>query len=166
MCEFLLMTYGSLMRKQMNHRFCRRAKSIEEVIVCGKLYQLSPGFPALQVPVESILDRRTGDVFTDAQNQYEENDHGDFEFKIYDGWGIVYGELMTFSDPEESIPPIDKLESVPFWYDRVLVPAKKADGTVVAAFVYTMTDIHFTARYLPDGVWPENRKVKFIINPN
>ena len=162
MCEMTIFVYGSLMSKQFNHRFCKRAKSIEEAIVCGKLYQLPPGYPALQVPDESVLMTGTKDIFADAQDQYRENNDMNFEFKIYDGWGIVHGELVTFSDPERDIPPIDKLEGIPFYYERVLVPVQKPDGSIIAAFAYTMDDIHISARYLPNGVWPETRKVQAL----
>jgi len=162
MYNMTIFVYGTLMRRQANHRFCKRAKSIEEAVVCGKLYQLPPGYPALQVPGESVLMTGSKDVFADDQDQYRENNDMDFEFKIYDGWGTVHGELVTFSDPERDVIPIDKLEGVPFYYDRVLVPAKKADGRIIAAFAYTMDEIHFTARYLPNGVWPETRKVHQI----
>jgi gamma-glutamylcyclotransferase (GGCT)/AIG2-like uncharacterized protein YtfP len=104
----------------------------------------------------------TKDVFSDAQDQYRENNDMDFEFKIYDDWDIVHGELVTFSDPERDIPDIDKLEGIPFYYDRELVPAKKADGSIIAAFAYTMDDIHISARCLPNGVWPETRKVQAL----
>lgn len=162
MLETTLFIYGTLMRRQANHRFCKHAKSIEEGIVCGKLYQLPPGYPALQVLDESVLMIGTKDIFADAQDQYRENNDMDFEFKIYNGWGTVHGELVTFSDPERDIPPIDKLEGRPFFYDRVLVPAKKADGSIIAAFTYTMDNIHISARYLPNGVWPETRKVQAL----
>jgi gamma-glutamylcyclotransferase (GGCT)/AIG2-like uncharacterized protein YtfP len=144
------------MRKQKNHHFCRRAKSIEDAVVCGKMYMLPPGYPALLVPVESILWRGTKDVFADAQNQYMENDSADNDFKIHDGWDTVHGELVTFPDPERDVVPIDILEGRPFFYERVLVPVKKADESVVAAYVYMMDEMHFSARYLPDGIWPEN----------
>ena len=162
MLETTLFIYGTLMRGQANHRFCKRAKNIEEAVACGKLYQLPPGYPALQVPDESVLMIGTKDVFANAQDQYRENNDMDFEFKIYNGWGTVHGELVTFSDPERDIPPIDKLEGTPFYYERVLVPVQKPDGSTIAAFAYTMDEIHFTARYLPNGVWPETRRVQAL----
>ena len=158
MIDFTAFFYGTLKKGFSNHRLCRRAKNIEEATVCGKLYQLPPGFPALQVPNESVLWHGTKDVFDDAQNQDIENNHMDSEYKIYDGWGTVYGELVTFSDPERFIPPIDQLEGFPHWYDRVLVPVRKADGIITTAYVYTMDEMHISARYLPDGIWPENQK--------
>jgi gamma-glutamylcyclotransferase (GGCT)/AIG2-like uncharacterized protein YtfP len=153
MCEISIFVYGTLQSKQANSYFCRRAKNIEKATVCGKLYQLPPGYPALLVPKESILWQGPRDVFADAQNQYMENDHQDFEFKIYEGWDVVHGEFVTFSNPEEYLPPIDQLEGFPHYYDRVLVPVRKSDGTVTTAYVYIMDNIHFTARYLPKGVW-------------
>ncbi len=160
MCEISVFVYGTLKRWFHNHCYCRRAISIEKATVCGKLYQLPPGYPAMQVPKESIIWQGTKDVFADAQNQYMENDSGDNEFKIHDGWDTVHGEFMTFADPERDIPEMDRLEGFPLYYDRVLVPVKKDNGMVTTAYVYTMDEIHMSARYLPDGVWPENRNPK------
>jgi gamma-glutamylcyclotransferase (GGCT)/AIG2-like uncharacterized protein YtfP len=159
MYDMTIFCYGTLQSKQANSRFCRKAKSIEKATICGKLYQLPPGYPALQVPIETVLWQGTRDVFADAQNQYMENDDIDFEYKIYEGWDTVHGELLTFSDPERDMQPIDDLESFPHYYDRVLVPARKTDGSIIAAYVYVMDKINVvTARYLPDGVWPEKRR--------
>jgi gamma-glutamylcyclotransferase (GGCT)/AIG2-like uncharacterized protein YtfP len=58
-----------------------------------------------------------------------------------------------FSDPEDILPELDKLYGRPFYFDRVLVPVKKANGTITTAYVYTMDKIHMSARYLPDGIW-------------
>ncbi len=157
MQKVTIFVYGTLMRKFSNSRFCRRAKSIEKATVCGKLYQLPPGYPALQVPNQNVLWQGTKDVFADSLNQELENDHGGFEFKIHDGWDVVHGELVTFANPEDDLPPIDQLEGFPHYYDRVLVPIKKGDGTITTAYVYTMDDIHNSARYLPEGVWPPKK---------
>jgi gamma-glutamylcyclotransferase (GGCT)/AIG2-like uncharacterized protein YtfP len=155
MIDMTIFVYGSLKQGHWNHHFCKNATNIEPAVVCGKLYQLPPGYPALQVPNDSILLAGIKDAFESAQEQYQENDNGDFEFKIYDGWEMVHGELMTFADPEEDVPQIDKLEGMPFYYDRVLIPARKADGSIIAVWAYVMHEIHSSARYLPDGVWPE-----------
>jgi len=49
-------------------------------------------------------------------------------------WGPVYGELLTFDDPETRLPAIDRLEGfLPDWsslYRRVLVPNIIHGGTV------------------------------------
>jgi gamma-glutamylcyclotransferase (GGCT)/AIG2-like uncharacterized protein YtfP len=138
----LLFTYGTLMNGHPNHHYCRNAISIEKATVCGKLYQLSAGYPALQIPEESIL-----------------SEDSNVDFKIHNGYDIVHGELVTFTDPDE-ILPIDRLEGVPHYYRRVLVPVQKSNGQVIAAWVYTMDDINFSAQYLPDGVWPEVQKME------
>ncbi|MDD5698837.1 MAG: gamma-glutamylcyclotransferase [Victivallaceae bacterium] len=164
MIDFIGFYYGTLKKGFHNHHYCCRAKSIEPAVVCGKLYQLPPGYPALQVPNESIHWEGTKDAFADAQEQELENNSDDCEFKIHAGWNTVHGELVTFPDPERDVPPIDQLEGTPFYYHRVLVPARKADGSVIAAWVYVMDDIHFSARYLPNGIWPEEllRKRKSV----
>ena len=131
-----LFTYGSLMRDHWNHHYCRKAISIEKAKVCGKLYQLSAGYPALQIPEESILSKDTS-----------------VNFQIHKDWDIVHGELITFADPSE-IKPIDHLEGVPHYYQRVLISIQKSNGQVLAAWAYIMDHIHSSAQYLPNGIWP------------
>jgi gamma-glutamylcyclotransferase (GGCT)/AIG2-like uncharacterized protein YtfP len=160
MINISIFCYGTLKKDFPNHHYCRNAISVEPATVCGKLYQLPPGYPGLQVPNDSILLTGIKDAFESAQEQYQENNDMDFEFKIHDGWNTVYGELITFADPERDIPPIDKLEGTPFYYDRVLIPARKTGGSIIAAWAYVMYEIHFSARYLPDGIWPP-KELKF-----
>lgn len=51
-----LFVYGTLKRGYGNHqRYCSSAVSIEPARVWGRLYHLSAGFPALEVPEESVL---------------------------------------------------------------------------------------------------------------
>jgi gamma-glutamylcyclotransferase (GGCT)/AIG2-like uncharacterized protein YtfP len=146
--------YGTLKSKQNNSHFCRNAISIEKATVCGKLYQLSAGYPALLVPNESILRAGIEDVFQSAHVQNLENKEMAFEFKIHKDWDTVHGELVTFDNPTE-IKPIDKLESIPFYYDRILIPARKTDGSIITVWAYVMYEIPRSARYLPAGVWSE-----------
>ena len=131
----LLFTYGTLMNGHPNHHYCRNAINIEPATVCGKLYQLSAGYPTLQVPEESIMSE-TSNV----------------KFQIHKDWDTVYGELITFANPNE-IKPIDRLEGVPHYYQRVLIPVQKSNGQAIAAWVYIMDHIHCSAQYLPDGTW-------------
>ena len=153
-----IFVYGTLKKKHVNHnRYCRRNIGIEQATVCGKLYLLPPGYPALQVPIESVIDTGSHDAFYDAQIQYQENTDQDFEYEIYNGWNTVHGELITFPDPERDLPDIDKLEGTPFYYQRDLIPAKREDGSIVYAWVYTMSELPFGTRLLPDGVWPEKQ---------
>jgi gamma-glutamylcyclotransferase (GGCT)/AIG2-like uncharacterized protein YtfP len=159
MIDIHIFCYGSLKQGHWNHHFCKNATNIEPAVVCGKLYQLPPGYPALQVPNDSILLAGIKDAFESAQEQYQENKTMDFEFQLHKDWDTVHGELVTFSDPERNIPPIDQLEGTPFYYDRVLVPVQKADGTIIAAWAYVMYDIPNSVSYLPNGIWPENNKM-------
>jgi gamma-glutamylcyclotransferase (GGCT)/AIG2-like uncharacterized protein YtfP len=160
MIDITIFVYGTLQSEQANSHYCRNAVSIEPATVCGKLYQLPPGYPALQIPNDSILLAGIKDAFESAQEQYQENNDMDFEFKIHDDWDTVHGELITFADPERDIPPIDKLEGCPFYYDRILIPARKTDGSIIAAWAYVMHEVHFSARRLPEGVWPEKTLIQ------
>jgi len=99
-----LFVYGTLKRGFWNYdRFCRGVLDIREAEVRGRLYEMHSGIPVLQVP--------DGDVLT----------HG-----TADDWGRVYGELLTFDDPESRLPAIDRLEAFhpggSNLYRRVLVP--------------------------------------------
>jgi len=106
----------------------------------------------LQVPNNSILRAGIADVFRSAQVQDQENKEMDFDFQIHKDCDSVHGELVTFSDPAE-IHPIDRLEGTPFYYDRILIPAQKTDGSIIAAWAYVMYEIPSSAQYLPDGTW-------------
>ena len=155
MCELVMFFYNG----REHHCSCRTA-NLGKATVCGKLYLLPPDSPVLQVPNDSVLLAGVKDAFESAQEQYQENDSGDLEYKIHDGWDTVHGELVTFYDPEKDVPELDKLYGTPFYYDRILIPAKKADGTLIVAWAYVMHEIHFSARYLPDGIWQETTKTE------
>ena len=152
-----IFVYGTLQSRQSNSHYCRNAIRIEKATVCGKLYQLSAGYPALQVPTENILLAGIEDAYKSAQEQCRENKDKNFEFKIHEDWDLVHGELVTFSDPAE-IQPIDRLEGAPFYYDRVLVPVQKSNGKIIAAWVYIMHEIPKSSRYLSNGIWSETSK--------
>ena len=150
MCELIMFFYNG-----REHHCSRRVASLGKATVCGNLYLLPPDSPVLQVPNDSILLAGIKDAFESAQEQYQENNDMDFEFKIRDGWDTVHGELVTFYDPEEDIPVLDRKFGTPFYFDRTLIPARKADGSIIAAWAYVMHEVHFSARRLPEGIWPE-----------
>ena len=58
-------------------------------------------------------------------------------------WAPVYGELLTFNDPEPRLPAIDRLEGFrpggPSLYRRVLVPVQ-VDGAVCPVWLYVGTE--------------------------
>lgn len=135
-----LFVYGTLKRGYWNHqRFCAQARSIEPAMVWGRLYHLHAGFPALEVPEGLILSRGTADPLADARRQQE---IGTSRFGRPTGdWDLIHGELVTFTDPQRDLPPIDRLEGFrPGWhsmYQRVMVPA--ARGSIsCAVWTYTM----------------------------
>ena len=73
-------------------------------------------------------------------------------------WGAVYGELLTFDDPESHLPAIDRLEGFRLGgsslYRRVLVPAT-VNGARKLAWVYTVETTGIKRRRIVSGCWPE-----------
>ena len=135
-----LFVYGTLKRGYWNHqRFCAQARSIEPAVVWGRLYHLHAGFPALEVPEGLILSRGTADPLADARRQ-QEIDTPRFGRPTGD-WDLIHGELVTFTDPQRDLPPIDRLEGFRpgghSMYQRVMVAA--ARGSIACAvWTYTM----------------------------
>jgi gamma-glutamylcyclotransferase (GGCT)/AIG2-like uncharacterized protein YtfP len=142
-----LFVYGTLKSGFPNHdRFCRNAIDIQPATVWGRLYDLG-SFPALEVPEETILAHGTDDPLADAATQArfeaEKAQHPDPPAKgpTRREWGLVHGELITFPDPVQNIPPLDYLEGFrpdkASLYHRVLVPAQ-ANFRLTCAWVYVM----------------------------
>jgi gamma-glutamylcyclotransferase (GGCT)/AIG2-like uncharacterized protein YtfP len=149
-----LFVYGTLKRGNWNHqRFCAQAQSIEPAVVWGRLYHLHAGFPALEVPEGLILARGTTDPMADARRQ-QEIDTPRFGRPTGD-WDLIHGELVTFTDPQRDLPPIDRLESFRpgghSMYQRVMV-AVLCGRTSIPAWTYWMPRIDTGIR-LGSGVW-------------
>ena len=135
-----LFVYGTLKRGYWNHdRFCAQAISIEPATVWGRLYHLAAGFPALEVPENTILAQGTNDPLTDAVTQ------GRIDIQGFDrppgDWDLAHGELVTFTDPLRDLPPIDRLEGFRpvehSMYQRVMVAAR-AKNIITPAWLYRM----------------------------
>ena len=159
-----LFVYGTLKRGCRNHHaFCRGFVEIREAAVRGCLYQ-GPGYPILVVPEDDILAQGTADPLADAATQARLShrvrpEHRQFsEGATGDAWGAVYGELLTFDDPETRLPPIDCLEGFRpagrSLYRRVLVPAA-VDGASQPAWVYTVENLGIGRHRIASGRWPE-----------
>jgi gamma-glutamylcyclotransferase (GGCT)/AIG2-like uncharacterized protein YtfP len=141
--------YGTLKRGFWNHdRFCQGFLSVEDAVVRGRLFETSSGIPVLQVPEEDILAVGTTDPLADVATQAHvtacvsnPGPTPDRLPKKNTGvpWGPVYGELLTFDDPEIRLPAIDRLEGFhpggPCLYRRVLIPVR-ANGTLLPAWLY------------------------------
>ena len=149
-----LFVYGTLKRGYWNHqRFCAQARSIEPAVVWGKLYHLHAGFPALEVPEGLILARGSADPLADARRQQE---IGTPRFGRPTGdWDLIHGELVTFTDPQRDLPPIDRLEGFRpgghSMYQRVMV-AVLCGRTSIPAWIYWMPCVENGTR-LDSGVW-------------
>ena len=159
-----LFVYGTLKRGFWNHdAFCREALEIREAQVRGRLYE-GPGFPVLEVPDEDILALGTADSLADVATQARLSgrvgscSRPAAERTTTDAWGAVYGELLTFDDPEARLPAIDRLEGFraggSSLYRRVLVRAT-VDGTLELAWVYTVETTSIKRCRIVSGRWPE-----------
>jgi gamma-glutamylcyclotransferase (GGCT)/AIG2-like uncharacterized protein YtfP len=148
-----LFFYGTLKRGHANHdRFCRGYLRVEEATVRGRLYDLPSGYPALVVPEEDIRTVGTADPVSDASRQQTLNRT---EVRRPER-PLVSGELVTFEDPDERLPALDRLEGFdptgPSPYRRVLIPAETPSGAAVLAWAYVVEKSSGT--HLPGGRWP------------
>ena len=154
MCSIQLAVYGTLMTGYHNSHFCRNGTCVEPITICGRIYRLSPGYPALLVPAENILAKGTNSPTRDARTQYERN-LDPTEFHTPAGWYEVRGELVTFENPERDLPGIDSLEGTPHYYERVLLPVRKTNNEVTTAWVYIMYRVPCGSTLIQSGHWPE-----------
>ena len=149
-----LFVYGTLKRGYWNHQRSRaQARSIKPAVVWGRLYHLHAGFPALEVPEGLILSRGSADPLTDARRQQE---IGTPRFGRPTGdWELVHGELVTFTDPQRDLPPIDRLEGFQpgghSMYQRVMVTVLCGRNSI-PAWTYWMPRVENGTR-LDSGVW-------------
>ncbi len=158
-----LFVYGTLKRGCRNHDlFCRGLLSLREAQIRGRLYD-GPGYPLLEVPDEDILAQGTSCPSDDVATQERvagvprSSPH---PLEMHDAtgeWGAVYGELLSFEDPESRLPAIDGLEGFHpggrSLYRRVLVPVL-AGGDREVAWVYIVEMTRIKQRRLPTGRWP------------
>ena len=107
---------------------------MEDAVVQGRLFEMPSGIPVLQVPDANILAHGTIDPLTDTAGQArfpagildrEPNPDRNPEKATSAPWGPIYGELLTFDDPETRLPVIERLKGFhtggPCLYRRVLV---------------------------------------------
>jgi len=157
-----VLVYGTLKRGFANHdNFCYNAVDIQPATVCGRLYDLG-SFPALEVPEDSILADGTADPCADVATQAcftaEAAQHPGPRAKgrTRRGWGLVHGELMTFDDPEDRLPRLDRLEGFhpggPSFYRRVLLETS-CKGNVIQAWAYAIPFVPRACRQLVSGIW-------------
>lgn len=163
-----LFVYGTLKHGFWNHdRFCRGVLTVEDAVVRGRLFETPSGIPVLQVPEEDILAVGTINPLADVATQVHVTAHmsnpeptPDLIPKTGAGahWGPVYGELLTFNNPETCLPAIDRLEGFhpggPSLYRRVLVTVCMNRGKTLSAWVYVAgSNMNGRFKSLPDGTW-------------
>ena len=163
-----LFVYGTLKRGFLNHdRFCRGVLTVEDAVVRGRLFETSSGIPVLEVPEEDILAVGTTNPLADVAPQAHVTARMSNPEPTPDRlpnkgtgapWGPVYGELLTFDNPENRLPAIDRLEGFhpggPCLYRRVLVPVQ-VNRSVLPAWLYVGED-PISKRFTPLGesCWP------------
>lgn len=151
-----LFVYGTLKKGFWNFdRFCTRAVSIEPATTWGRLYHLPAGFPALEVPEDSILATGTTDPLTDARTQNTIKLPENSMTQPEGDWDLVHGELMTFANPGFDLPPIDRLEAFDpngrCVYTRVLVAVETSD-LIRPVWLYNYNLGH-NAERIASGCW-------------
>jgi hypothetical protein len=132
----------------------------------GRIFDTPSGIPALQVPEEDILAVGTTNPLADVATQAHVTARMSNPEPTPDRlpkkgtgapWGPVYGEILTFDDPETRLPAIDRLEGFHpgghCLYRRVLVPIR-ANGTRLPVWLYTVGD-RWTGSFkeLTAGIW-------------
>jgi len=159
-----LFVYGTLKRGFWNHdRFCQGVLDVQEAMVRGRLYEMASGIPVLQVPEVDILAHGTADPLADVATQARLSDQVALSLKVTPenatpgDWGPVYGELLTFDDPESRLPAIDRLEGFhpggSSLYRRVLVPVHARESVVLAWLYIGDESLRRGIELIPTGIW-------------
>ena len=139
---------------------------MEDAVVRGRLFETHSGIPVLEVPEEDILAVGTTNPLADVATQAHVTARMSNPEPTPDRlpnkgtgapWGPVYGELLTFDDPETRLPAIDRLEGFhpggPCLYRRVLTSAQ-VHGTVLPAWLYVGEDLSGRLTPLGGSRWP------------
>ena len=74
---------------------------------------------------------------------------------VPEGENTVAAELIEI--PFEDWEAVDRLEGYPRLYDRLMFPAKIADGTDTTGWVYVMHNLPEMAQVIESGNWKEHR---------
>jgi len=139
---------------------------VEDAVVRSRLFETSSSIPVLEVPEEDILAVGTTNPLADVATQAHVTARMSNPEPTPDRlpkkgtgapWGPVYGELLTFDDPENRLPAIDRLEGFhpdgPCLYRRVLVPVQ-VNRTLPLAWLYVADVTEYLGfKPLPSGKW-------------
>ena len=159
-----LFVYGTLKRGFVNHdAYCQGVPSIEEARVRGCLYIRPDRIPFLKVPERDVLAIGTAGPSADAAKQDRFSRLMDasrsaacLRLPAETVGGVVYGELLSFDDPETRLPAIDRLEGFRpggrSLYRRVLVLVL-VNQTWQPAWVYAIEKTPLEWPRLDSGCW-------------
>lgn len=133
--------YGTLKKGFHNHdRYCAGVLRIEPARLRGRLFRLSPRVPVMTVPEEDILVRGSADIDADMEAQERFASHPAGGPGASSGVTFVRGELLTFDDPAERLPVLDRFEGFrpgrKSTYVRALVVATVEGGPATSAWAY------------------------------
>jgi gamma-glutamylcyclotransferase (GGCT)/AIG2-like uncharacterized protein YtfP len=171
---FPLFVYGTLKRGFSNHsRFIPGGSLIQPAWITGNLYDSGCNFPYLDIPEKNILARGSRDPGPggtekpprktepgselssepDAKTGSEPSSEPSSE----PGFGRVEGELVYLTDPEISVPPIDRLEGFDprrreNFYERVQTLVQ-TPAEIRPAWVYIHKNPANLIRKIPSGIW-------------
>jgi len=151
-----LFVYGSLKRGFWNHReFLGSAGFLGSGHVWGRLYDLPGGFPAIEIPEESILAYGTSDHLADAGMRHDRGCNPDFPENLEGDWSKVHGEVYGLQDPGDDLRDLDVLEGFrsqsPSFYQRVLVRVQ-LESHAQPAWVY-VSPAPMEGILLSNGTW-------------
>ncbi|MBF0220177.1 MAG: gamma-glutamylcyclotransferase [Gammaproteobacteria bacterium] len=139
-----LFVYGTLKRGYGNHElYCRSAITITPAVTWGRIYHLPVGYPAMELPQDRILAYGTTDLLADLRTQKVVDWHETIWNRPQGDWDLIYGELITFANPVNDLPPIDRLEGFKAngdsLYQRVLIAAEDPKcNCLQTCWTYTM----------------------------
>jgi len=130
---------------------------VEPAYLYGRLYDMGVGYPALELPPESILTTGTADHLQDLHTQAEFTEKNKPWRQLHRpiGWGRVHGQVLTFNYPAPQFAGLDQLEGFNpgrrCLYQRVLTRAHW-NGASAPVWVYVMENCR-GARLIEGGIW-------------
>ncbi|MFL3658288.1 MAG: gamma-glutamylcyclotransferase [Opitutales bacterium] len=134
-----LFAYGTLRSCHKEHRqFCPNALSVSPARVLGTLFELKEGYPILIFPPETTLRTATQDCLQDWSEARKLSLPHSIESTP--GLRLIEGELIELPLESNSLHKTDTWEGFQpeknTTYQRLIIPAGLADGTIVPTWVY------------------------------
>ena len=144
--------YGTLQSAMPYHHLCGRINQVKKAQTWGRLYALSEGYPALELPSQMIVGLGTCDYQNDANLCQVLLDS---VVKPSGDWDCIHGELLNLNDPNQ-IERMDEFEDFSPNYEnslylRQLVPVLVGDEWAYV-WAYHYNQVH-DGRRIKSGCW-------------